>query len=882
MLSKKTKRIITSATLSLTIFLSFLGSSIKEVKAFDKTKAVYEIKDARTYEYTASYNIKIKQKCKYAYGELYVGSISSTAHQLDTTFFRATIDGKNINIFNSNKKSLEEKEEELKNQQLNNTSNKNQVFGIWEQIKGGNYKLHVYVFNITDSFNKNIKISKEFISGNLDYGLYKENDAEDKEYKQFSDKLKEVLKSSYASYDSSDLLKGYKYDDDKKIPYNNTQIKNKTIEITKGCANNMERVQSIYRFVVKHMYYVNLEDNEQVKQYANKGAISALNTGKGVCEDYASLFIAMCREIGIPARYVYGLGSATGRHAWAEFYLPYYGWIVVESTVPGLKTVDELALQYNMMNFIGNDKYGKDLIPAHSVLGYNNEPHTYKWTSDGTIDFKILDSKVTIKGEPIKSVVYNQPFSNYQERIDSVNKLLEIAKNTKKEEDIKEARKLAQTLIDSEERKDILKQLDSIGKNDELQYEIGALVVELENSDVIDSNKFEKLKEMLNNASEEIVEEFKTIYDKIQKRYEIENLIKETEGNLTEENLDKLSNLLDNANIENKYKLSYISKYDRFLNNYTKKVEEQEQAEYQAKVQNVTKAVEKAENSKNQTDVDNARVVVNSLKDTDKSNLNTRLDKIQKDIDDKKTEEEKQAEYAAKVQNATKAVEKAVRTTIYEDYISATNLVSNLQDSEIKIQLWDRLGEVKVDIGRKEEATRLVKLAEEDNTETNYNRALESINRLRDNELKKDLLNRLNKVKTTIDNNKAKEEEKAKNQRALEEAIKVVEQAERENEEKSYSEALVIVNVLEESASKKELLDRLYEVKINIENIKTNKAIELVKYAERYPSITSYNNAKDAVNVIRDGNIKSELLNNLKNVEDRIKKLDKETEKNNP
>ena len=77
---------------------------------------------------------------------------------------------------------------------------------------------------------------------------------------------------------------------------------------------------------------------------------------------------------------------------------------------------------------------------------------------------------------------------------------------------------------------------------------------------------------MLNNASEEIVEEFKTIYDKIQKRYEIENLIKETEGNLTEENLDKLSNLLDNANIENKYKLSYISKYDRFLNNYTNKL----------------------------------------------------------------------------------------------------------------------------------------------------------------------------------------------------------------------------------------------------------------------------------------------------------------------
>ncbi len=132
------------------------------------------------------------------------------------------------------------------------------------------------------------------------------------------------------------------------------------------------------------------------------------------------------------------------------------------------------------------------------------------------------------------------------------------------------------------------------------------------------------------------------------------------------------------------------------------------------------------------------------------------MDKVQKNIDDKKTEEEKQAEYEAKVQTATKAVEKAEKTTIYEDYISATRLVSELRDSEIQTQLWDRLREVKVDIGRKEEATELVKLVEEDNTETNYNRALESINRLRDNELKQDLLNRLNNVKSNIDNNNAK------------------------------------------------------------------------------------------------------------------------------
>ncbi len=157
-----------------------------------------------------------------------------------------------------------------------------------------------------------------------------------------------------------------------------------------------------------------------------------------------------------------------------------------------------------------------------------------------------------------------------------------------------------------------------------------------------------------------------------------------------------------------------------------------------------------------------------------------------------------------------------------------------MQDSEIQTQLWNRLREVKVDIGRKEEATELVKLAEEDNTETNYNRALESINRLRDNELKKDLLNRLNNVKSNIDNNNAKKEE----------ANKLVAQAEKDNKEETYNKALTAVKALEDSQAKKDLLNRLNSVKVNIDKIKTNEAIRLVEYAEKYPSISTYNNAK--------------------------------------
>lgn len=47
----------------------------------------------------------------------------------------------------------------------------------------------------------------------------------------------------------------------------------------------------------------------------------ALDIGKGVCQDYAHIFIALCRLDGIPARYVAGLQIGEGAtHAWAEIY----------------------------------------------------------------------------------------------------------------------------------------------------------------------------------------------------------------------------------------------------------------------------------------------------------------------------------------------------------------------------------------------------------------------------------------------------------------------------------------------------------------------------------------------------------------------------------
>ncbi|MDP9072088.1 MAG: transglutaminase family protein [Actinomycetota bacterium] len=55
-------------------------------------------------------------------------------------------------------------------------------------------------------------------------------------------------------------------------------------------------------------------------------AAAALATGRGVCQDYAHVMLALCRLCGLPARYVSGhmLGEG-GTHAWVEVVVPASG-----------------------------------------------------------------------------------------------------------------------------------------------------------------------------------------------------------------------------------------------------------------------------------------------------------------------------------------------------------------------------------------------------------------------------------------------------------------------------------------------------------------------------------------------------------------------------
>ena len=75
-----------------------------------------------------------------------------------------------------------------------------------------------------------------------------------------------------------------------------------------------------------------------------------LSLRAGVCQDFAHLFIAVARTMGVPARYVSGYIHTPGEkvvaasHAWAEAWIPGRGWVGFDATHPVRTTPHHVRL----------------------------------------------------------------------------------------------------------------------------------------------------------------------------------------------------------------------------------------------------------------------------------------------------------------------------------------------------------------------------------------------------------------------------------------------------------------------------------------------------------------------------------------------------------
>lgn len=91
------------------------------------------------------------------------------------------------------------------------------------------------------------------------------------------------------------------------IESTNAKIRALAKEVGADQEKAWDKVEAIYDWV---------RENVEYKDGDLKGALAALNDGTGDCEELSSLFIAICRAAGIPARTVWVPG-----HCYPEFYL---------------------------------------------------------------------------------------------------------------------------------------------------------------------------------------------------------------------------------------------------------------------------------------------------------------------------------------------------------------------------------------------------------------------------------------------------------------------------------------------------------------------------------------------------------------------------------
>lgn len=136
----------------------------------------------------------------------------------------------------------------------------------------------------------------------------------------------------------------------------NEVIDNTALSITSKYDNDYDKARAIYEWIGTAIVY----DDDKATEVMNNstptgitsGAINTFNTGKGVCFDYACLYVAMCRANNIPVRLVVGEGyngMSWVSHSWNEVYIEYMDrWVNVDSTF------------YDAGNYFDNDTFNSE------------------------------------------------------------------------------------------------------------------------------------------------------------------------------------------------------------------------------------------------------------------------------------------------------------------------------------------------------------------------------------------------------------------------------------------------------------------------------------------------------------------------------------------
>lgn len=96
-------------------------------------------------------------------------------------------------------------------------------------------------------------------------------------------------------------------------------------ELTAGMTDNLEKVKTIYDYVVQNISYDRLLAAKVQSGYL-PDIDQVLAKKKGICFDYAALMSAMLRSQEVPTKLVVGYTGSV-YHAWINVYSEEEGWI---------------------------------------------------------------------------------------------------------------------------------------------------------------------------------------------------------------------------------------------------------------------------------------------------------------------------------------------------------------------------------------------------------------------------------------------------------------------------------------------------------------------------------------------------------------------------
>ena len=180
-------------------------------------------------------------------------------------------------------------------------------------------------------------------------------------------------------------------------------------KITKGKTTVLAKAKAIYDWTCENMY------RDPGTNGCGPGDVCLLlNKPGGKCTDIHSVFIALCRAAGVPAREIFGIRQgkkaeqdiSKWQHCWAEFYLPGYDWVPVDPAdvrkmmlKHKLELGDAKTKAYREYFWGGWDQYrvklavGRDLVlnPPQDGATVNTFGYPYAQIGGKTLDW--LDPK---------------------------------------------------------------------------------------------------------------------------------------------------------------------------------------------------------------------------------------------------------------------------------------------------------------------------------------------------------------------------------------------------------------------------------------------------------------------------------------------------------